>query len=62
MHSIYGSPVSFLGEQIDAVLTDIGADAVKTGMLPNAVVVEIVASKVRLSLRLRVWANILFNC
>ncbi len=29
-------PLSTLAGQIDAVLGDIGADVVKTGMLPNA--------------------------
>ena len=29
-------PVETLGSQIDCVLTDIGADVVKTGMLPCA--------------------------
>ena len=33
--------------QIDAVAEDIGADAVKTGMLCNAAIVEIVARKIR---------------
>lgn len=39
-------PLPVLAQQIDAVLGDIGADAVKTGMLPNPAVVELVASKV----------------
>lgn len=33
--------------QIDAVVTDIGVDAVKTGMLANAAIVSMVAAKVR---------------
>lgn len=33
--------------QIDAVMDDIGADAVKTGMLPSAPIVEVVADRVR---------------
>jgi len=33
--------------QIDAVVTDIGADVVKTGMLGSAGVIEVVASKLR---------------
>lgn len=33
--------------QIDAVIEDIGADAVKTGMLANAAIIEIVARKIR---------------
>jgi hydroxymethylpyrimidine/phosphomethylpyrimidine kinase len=33
--------------QMDAVLSDVGADVVKTGMLGSAAVVEVVASKLR---------------
>ncbi len=36
-----------IASQIDAIATDIGADAVKTGMLCSAVVIEVVAQKVR---------------
>jgi len=37
----------FVALQIDAVVKDIGADAVKTGMLSNKGIIEIVASKIR---------------
>jgi hydroxymethylpyrimidine/phosphomethylpyrimidine kinase len=37
----------FVAAQLDAVLQDIPADAVKTGMLSNAGIVEVVAAKVR---------------
>lgn len=40
-------PVDLVAAQIDAVLTDIGADAVKTGMLANAGIIEVVAAKMR---------------
>ena len=42
-------PVDFhiVGAQIDAVLNDIGADAVKTGMLATAEIIEVVAAKLR---------------
>jgi hydroxymethylpyrimidine/phosphomethylpyrimidine kinase len=33
--------------QIDAVVQDIGADAVKTGMLANSAITEVVAAKIR---------------
>jgi hydroxymethylpyrimidine/phosphomethylpyrimidine kinase len=33
--------------QFDAVMQDIGADAVKTGMLANSAIIEIVAAKIR---------------
>ena len=36
MQGIHVPPAEFLSQQIDAVLSDIGASAVKTGMLPNA--------------------------
>ncbi len=40
-------PVSprFIGQQIDAVLSDIGVDAVKVGMLHSPEVIEVVAQK-----------------
>jgi len=40
-------PPELVAAQIDAVVGDIGADAVKTGMLANAAIVEVVARKVR---------------
>ena len=36
VHGVHVEPPAFLRAQIDAVLGDIGADAVKTGMLPSA--------------------------
>jgi hydroxymethylpyrimidine kinase/phosphomethylpyrimidine kinase len=43
--SIHAVPVEFIAAQIDAVFTDIGVDAVKTGMLSTTEVVKLVASK-----------------
>jgi hydroxymethylpyrimidine/phosphomethylpyrimidine kinase len=40
-------PEGLVAGQIDAVLSDIGADAVKTGMLASAAIIETVASKLR---------------
>jgi hydroxymethylpyrimidine/phosphomethylpyrimidine kinase len=40
-------PEALVAGQIDAVLSDIGADAVKTGMLANASIVSTVVSKLR---------------
>lgn len=37
----------FVGQQIDSVMEDIGADAVKTGMLFSADIIEAVAARVR---------------
>jgi len=40
-------PEPLVVKQIDAVLFDIGADAVKTGMLPNAAIISAVAARLR---------------
>src|SRR4026208_2502663 len=40
-------PAEFVGFQLDAVITDIVPDAVKTGMLQTAAVVGVVAGKMR---------------
>jgi hydroxymethylpyrimidine/phosphomethylpyrimidine kinase len=40
-------PASLIESQIDAVITDIGADVVKTGMLSSSTIIEIVAAKAR---------------
>lgn len=37
----------FVAAQIDAVVSDIGIDSAKTGMLANASIIEVVAAKVR---------------
>src|SRR5215470_4759203 len=44
---IFPLPPAMIAAQIDAVVEDIGADAVKTGMLFNATIVEVVARKLR---------------
>ena len=46
VEAIHEVPPYFIGAQIDAVFTDIGADAVKTGMLSDAEVVGLVADKI----------------
>jgi hydroxymethylpyrimidine kinase/phosphomethylpyrimidine kinase len=45
--SVLAVPASIVGQQIDAVVTDIGTDAVKTGMLVSKEVVEIVCEMVK---------------
>ncbi|MFN8498806.1 MAG: bifunctional hydroxymethylpyrimidine kinase/phosphomethylpyrimidine kinase [Anaerolineae bacterium] len=40
-------PPAFVALQIDAVLGDLGADAVKIGMLSSAPIIEVVAEKIR---------------
>jgi len=44
---IFQVPPEFVGRQIDAVLGDIGADAVKIGMLGSAEVIRTVAERLR---------------
>lgn len=45
--AIHDVPPDFVAAQLDAVLTDIGADAVKIGMLSTPAVIETVAQKLR---------------
>ncbi|MBI3967183.1 MAG: bifunctional hydroxymethylpyrimidine kinase/phosphomethylpyrimidine kinase [Chloroflexi bacterium] len=40
-------PPATIGAQIDAVVTDIGVDAVKLGMLSSAPIIEVVGQKIR---------------
>ncbi|MEX2226973.1 MAG: bifunctional hydroxymethylpyrimidine kinase/phosphomethylpyrimidine kinase [Dehalococcoidia bacterium] len=40
-------PPELVAQQIDSVMSDIGAGAVKTGMLANAAIIETVAAKLR---------------
>jgi hydroxymethylpyrimidine/phosphomethylpyrimidine kinase len=47
VHAIHEVPAAFVSAQLDAVVTDIGTDAVKTGMLANASIVDAVAEGVR---------------
>lgn len=44
---IHAVPAAFVRAQIDAVVTDIGVDAVKTGMLVSAEIIATVAQAVR---------------
>jgi len=46
VQAIHEVPASFVETQIDSVLSDIGADAIKTGMLANAEIVEVVSKKI----------------
>ena len=47
VHDVHEVPAEFVARQIDVVLDDIGADAVKTGMLSNSTVVRVVAERLR---------------
>jgi hydroxymethylpyrimidine/phosphomethylpyrimidine kinase len=43
VHGIYDVSAAFVAQQIAVVLADLGADAVKTGMLPTAPIIDAVA-------------------
>lgn len=45
--AVFELPPELVAAQIDAVVTDIGADAVKTGMIANSEIIRVVAAKVR---------------
>jgi len=47
VNSIHAVPPAFAVEQIDAVLSDIGADAIKIGMLYSAELIEAVAEALK---------------
>lgn len=47
VQDVYPISPEFIEKQIDSVITDIGVDAVKTGMLANAQVVKVVARKIK---------------
>jgi hydroxymethylpyrimidine/phosphomethylpyrimidine kinase len=44
---IYELPPEAVARQIDAVVTDLGVDAAKTGMIANIEIMEVIAEKVR---------------
>jgi hydroxymethylpyrimidine/phosphomethylpyrimidine kinase len=46
VEGVFAIPPEFVARQIDAVVKDIGADAVKTGMLSNRRIIETVAAKI----------------
>jgi hydroxymethylpyrimidine/phosphomethylpyrimidine kinase len=45
--AVFELPPDIVAAQIDAVVTDIGADAAKTGMIANSEIIKIVAAKIR---------------
>ena len=45
--AVFELPPEIVGAQIDAVVSDIGVDAAKTGMIANAEIIRVVAAKVR---------------
>src|ERR1700722_9081578 len=42
VHAVHPVPLDFIAQQIEVVLTDIGADVIKTGMLGDSAVIETV--------------------
>jgi hydroxymethylpyrimidine/phosphomethylpyrimidine kinase len=47
VQGVHELPPEFVALQIDSVMTDIGADAVKTGMIANSAIIAVVAQKMR---------------
>ena len=47
VHGVHPIPPEFIAQQIDAVAVDIGVDALKTGMLFSADIIEVVAEKIK---------------
>ena len=47
VHGIHEIPSSFVEKQMEVVLSDIGADAIKTGMLAHSEIIGVVARKIR---------------
>jgi len=47
VHGIHEIPSSFVEKQMEVVLSDIGADAIKTGMLGHSEIIRVVARKIR---------------
>lgn len=45
VQGVFPLPIEAIGQQIDSVLSDIGTDAVKTGMLFSAEIITLVAEK-----------------
>jgi hydroxymethylpyrimidine/phosphomethylpyrimidine kinase len=48
VHGVFPVPPAFIAQQIEVVLSDIGADAIKIGMLHSAAVIEAVAAALKL--------------
>ncbi len=45
VHGVHDVPAEFVGAQIDAVLSDFGADAIKIGMLSSSTIIAVVAER-----------------
>ena len=42
VHAVHPVPLEFIARQIEVVMTDIGADVIKTGMLGDSAVIDTV--------------------
>ncbi|MFQ3610371.1 MAG: bifunctional hydroxymethylpyrimidine kinase/phosphomethylpyrimidine kinase [Fimbriimonadales bacterium] len=47
VQGVYAVDPEFVGQQIDSIMTDIGTDAAKTGMLFSAEIIQVVAERIR---------------
>jgi len=47
VHGVIDLPPDFVALQLETVVTDIGVDAAKTGMLSNSEIIEILATKIK---------------
>lgn len=47
VQGVFPLPASFVGRQIDSVMSDIGADIIKIGMLANKNIIDVVTSRLR---------------
>jgi len=47
VHAVHALPVDFIAAQLEAVLTDLGVDSLKTGMLARVDVIEMVAGRLQ---------------
>ncbi len=47
VQGVFEIPPDFIAKQIDSVITDIGTDVVKTGMLSSTPIIQTVAAKIR---------------
>ena len=47
VQAVHPIPPEFIAKQIDSVATDIGVDALKTGMLFSAEIIEVVSEKIK---------------
>ena len=47
VQGVFNLPPEFVGRQIDSVLSDFGADAIKIGMLATAPIIAVVAERLR---------------